>query len=54
MPANLKAALATLKQRDGVAASEAIRRGLVAFLKQRGIAVKAKKGGTRTPRRRPK
>lgn len=50
MPKEIKEALARLKDRDGMTASEAIRRGLIALLKERGIPVKpAKKGGPKKP-----
>ncbi|MEO7891001.1 MAG: hypothetical protein ABIW19_13450, partial [Vicinamibacterales bacterium] len=43
----LKAALAALKERDGVPESEAIRRGTAEYLKARGIAVGVAKGAKR-------
>ena len=47
----LRDALQKLKERDGISASEAIRRGLVEFLQGRGIRVlDPKKGGKRTTR----
>jgi hypothetical protein len=49
LPDDLRAALAELKDRDGIPESEAIRRGTVAFLEARGITVgpKTKKGAKR-------
>ncbi len=49
MPDDLKAGLEALRERDGMPESEAIRRALAEFLKQRRIAI-AKKGGTRKRR----
>jgi hypothetical protein len=52
LPAELKRGLERLKARDGISESEAIRRALAAFLKQRRISlVPAEKGGQRTTRR---
>jgi len=55
LPKELKDALARLKERDGMSASDAIRRGLVALLKERRIPVKsAPKKGARKKTKRTK
>ena len=52
LPSELKAGLESLKARDGLSESEAVRRALAEFLKKRRIAVKpVTKGGTRTTKR---
>ena len=52
LPAELKRGLERLKARDGISESEAIRRALAAFLKQRRISLgPAEKKGGRTTRR---
>ena len=52
LPPELKAGLESLKARDGISESEAVRRAIAEFLKKRRIAVRpAAKGGTRTAKR---
>jgi predicted transcriptional regulator len=53
MSPELRRALATLKERDGIPESEAIRRAIEDFLKRRKIRVAAShKGGTTSTKRR--
>ena len=52
LPDELRRGLDALQARDGIVASEAIRRAIAAFLKDHKIAVGEKtKGGTRTRKR---
>jgi metal-responsive CopG/Arc/MetJ family transcriptional regulator len=52
LPDDLRQGLDALHARDGMLASEAIRRALAEFLKARKISIGAKtKGGPRTKRR---
>jgi metal-responsive CopG/Arc/MetJ family transcriptional regulator len=51
LPDELRRGLDALYARDGILASEAIRRALAEFLKRRRIPIAKPKGGTTTPKR---
>jgi hypothetical protein len=46
--------LKLLKQRDGIAAAEAVRRAIAALLADKGIVLPPTPGGGPTPTRRPR
>ena len=53
LPAELKRGLATLKARDGISESEAIRRAIAEFLTRRHVRIgKPAKGGTKKTKRK--
>jgi metal-responsive CopG/Arc/MetJ family transcriptional regulator len=52
LPAELKQGLEALKARDGISASEAIRRALAEFLTRRKVSIDPSKGGQVRTRRK--